>query len=311
MNININRYVLLALAASFWSLNFIYGKLLVGAIPPSAINLLRWLVAFLVFLPLTWMEIKKDVHFYLSKWPLLLFLALTGYCINGFATYLAVTYTTAINASFIASFNPIIFTLFAFILYREKLDAIQIAGIFISLIGVFWIIFKGEIGRVFEMTVNTGDIIMLLSVISWALYSIVYKKKAGIFDPKPLFTMLVIGGLLTNFILVIFDVVQNGLGWALELNSSHLFAIIILNVFPTFLSFICWNKGILQVGAGEAAIFLNLVPLITTIISILFLGETLLFASVIGGCFIILGVLLVTNSRVVRPYLPFNKMKVE
>ena len=298
----INRYLLLALAASFWSLNFIYGKILVGAIPPVAINFMRWFLAFLVFLPLTWMEIKKDARFYLSKWYLLLFLALTGYCINGVTTYLAVTYTTAINASFIASFNPIIFTVLAFFLYREKLDTIQITGIFVSLLGVFWIIFKGELGRMLEVTVNYGDIIMLVSVVSWALYSLVYQKKAGIFSPKPLFTLLLTGGLLINFILFLFDGMQNGLGWVLELDSSHLFAITMLNIFPTFLSYICWNKAISQVRAGEAAIFLNLIPLFTTIISVLLLGEKLLFTSIIGGCFIVFGVFLVTNSRVARHY---------
>lgn len=301
----INRYLLLVFATAFWSLNFIVGKLLAGSVPPTAINFMRWFVAFLVFLPLTWKEIKANLSFYLSKLHLLFFLALTGYCINGVTTYLAVTYTTAINASFIQSFNPIIFTLLAFILYREKLDTIQIAGIFVSLVGVFWIIFKGELGYMLQMTVNPGDVIMLLSVISWAFYSLVYKKRAGVFSPRPLFTLLLIGGLLINFVLFFFDSMENGVGWVLELNSSHVLGLLVLNIFPTLLSYVCWNAAVVRVRAGEAAVFLNLIPFFVTVISVLLLGETLLLSSLIGGGFIVFGVLLVTNSDLVRPHLPF------
>jgi len=77
--------------------------------------------------------------------------------------------------------------LLAFFLYREKIDAIQVMGIVISLIGVFWIIFQGKLELLLQMSVNPGDIIMLLSVISWASYSLVYRKKAEAFSPRPLF----------------------------------------------------------------------------------------------------------------------------
>ncbi len=305
----INRYLLLAFAAAFWSLNFIIGKLLAGAVPPIAINFLRWFIAVLVFLPQTWLDIKENLPSYLSRGRiyLLLLLVLTGYCVNGIATYLAVNYTTAINASLIQTFNPIIFTLLAFLLYRERIDNIQVVGILASMTGVFWIIFRGEWSRLLQLNVNPGDIIMLLAVISWALYSLVYREKAGIFPPKPLFTMLLLGGLLMNFILFFIDSMINGLGWVQELNSSHVLGLLALNIFPTLLSFVCWNAAIVKVSAGEAAVFLNLIPVFVTIISVLFLDETLLLSSLVGGGFVIVGVLLVTNSKQIRLHLPFGR----
>ncbi len=263
--------------------------------PPIALNFMRWLVAFLVFFPLTWTEIRANLRFYLDKMHILLFLALTGYCINGVTAYLAVNYTTAINASFIQSFSPIVFTLSAFVLYREKLDKIQFVGIFVSLIGVLTIIFNGQLGRLFQMNVNPGDAIMLLSVFSWALYSLIYKKVAGVFNQWPLFTFLICGGLLLNLILVFFDGMISGLDWVTKLNPSHLFWILMLNIFPTLLSYVCWNAAVVKVKAGEAAAFLNLIPLFVTAISVLFLEEKLLLSSLIGGVFIIFGVLLVNK----------------
>jgi len=301
----INRYVLLVLSAAFYSLNFIVGKLLAGAVPPAAINFLRWFVAIMVFLPLTWLEIRANLRYYLSKLHIIFFLALTGYCLNGVTTYYAVNYTTAINASLIQSFNPIIFTLLAFVLYREKVDAVQIIGIFVSLLGTFWLIFRGDLSRLLDLTVNPGDVIMLLSVCCWAFYSLVYKKKAGMFSPRPFFTLLLLSALLFNFILMFYDSMRNGTSWVLSLNSSHVIGLVVLNIFPTLLAFVCWNTAVVRVKAGEAAVFLNLVPFFVTIVSILALGETLLLSSLIGGAFIILGVVLVTNSKTLGPYLSF------
>jgi len=299
----LNRYLLLVLAASSWSLNFIIGKLLAGAVPPTVINLLRWVIAFMVFFPLSWKELIVHKGLFISRWRLILFLALTGYCLNGLTVYWSVHYTSAINASLLASFNPVIFAVLAFLFYRERINTIQGTGIIISVAGVLWIVFRGEPARILQLTVNLGDLFMLLSVLSWATYSLVYQKKAGGFPSASLFTVLLMGGLIINTPIVLTDILINGTEWIYSVNSSHILGIIALNLFPSLLAFVCWNKALLRVTSSEASIFLNLIPVLTTTISILFLGEQLLWSSVIGGAFILAGVLLVTNSSAISYHI--------
>lgn len=296
------RYVLLALAPLFWSLNFVIGKILSGVVPPNTVNFLRWILPFLVYMVLYRREVIGDFRHILSHWRLLLFLSFTGYCINGVTAYKAVHYTTAINASLLASFNPVVFVLVAYIIYGEKINKTQVIGIMISLIGVLWIVFRGEMGRLIELAFNVGDILMFVCVISWALYSVVYKRKANEFEVGFLFTVLIIGAIVLNLPLAIGENIMFGMEWIEKINAKHIWGIVALNIFPTLLAFNCWNRAITMVTSSEAAIFMNLIPVFTMIISVTFLGEKLLLSSVIGGICIFCGIILVTNSKIVTKY---------
>lgn len=293
----IQAYLLLVIATTSWSLNFIIGKVLTGVVPPLTINFFRWIATFFIYLILNWKEVKINWKNYRIHWKLLIFLVLTGYCVNGLTVYCAVHHTTAINASLLTSFNPIMFALVAYFVYGEKINLIQGVGIVISLLGVLWIIFQGDLGRMLGLTLNTGDLLMIISVLSWALYSVVYRQKANEFQASILFTILLIGAVILNLQLSVVENLIIGTEWLGEINGKHLLGLVALNIFPTFLAFNCWNTALKIVSSSEASIFLNLLPVTTTLISVAFLGEELLFSSLLGGLFIFCGIFLVTNSH--------------
>jgi len=289
--------LLLVLAPLFWSLNFLLGKTLAGIIPPGAMTLLRWVITIIVIFPFYYKELVKNKKQFLSHWPLLLLLGLTGYFFNSAATFLAVTYTTAINASFIASLNPIVFAIVSFLFFHEKISNMQISGIIASLTGVMWIIFKGGLTHILSLKINAGDGFMLIAVLSWAIYSNVLKNKGTLFPQTALFPALVLGGIIVSLPYFIGETIYSGVNWWNNLEAKHYLSILAVGIFPSLLAFYCWNTALQAVSSNHAAIFLNLIPVFTTVLSVLILGENFASYQLIGGLLILSGVIMVTNDQ--------------
>jgi drug/metabolite transporter (DMT)-like permease len=293
---HISPYILLALTSLFWSLNFIIGKILSSLIPPTTINFLRWLLPFLILLPLSWKEIKTHKDQFIAKWPLLLFLGGTGYCINSISVYEAVRYTTTINTSFINAFNPVLIAMTGYLLYHERGTRVQTVGFILSLAGVLCIIFKGDLGQIIALKVNVGDLFMLGSISLFSIHTVLYKQKAPDFPEKAMFTLMMLGGLLITLPMALAENLFIHWSWISQLQTVHIVGILCLNIFPSLLAYQFWNSALKKVSANQVAIFLYLIPVYTTVISILFLDEKLKWFQILGGLLIFVGVLLVTND---------------
>lgn len=308
---NLIPHLLLSLACFLWSLNFILSKILAGVIPAYSVTFLRWILPALAYTPIAWRELREHGGLFMAHWKLLLLLVFTGYSANSFSVYLAMHYTTAINASFLASFNPVVFAFLAFLFYREKVSFLQSIGIVISIAGVLWIVFQGNPAEIFVLRVNPGDLLMMVSITSWAIYSLIYKKKTSALPQKSLILLLFWGGVIFNLPIFLVENTIKGWAWIGHLESRHLLALLGLNVFPSFLAFLCWNMALLKVSANQASMYLNLVPVSTSFLSLLFLGEKLQVSTLAGGLLILAGVVLVTNSQAISKkllgFIPFKQ----
>lgn len=291
---NVSPYILLALTSLFWSLNFIIGKI-VSDLPPTTINFFRWLLPFFIFLPFSWKEIKAHKDRLAAKWPLILFLGGTGYCLNSITVYEAVRFTTTINTAFINAFNPVLIGVAGYLLYHEKITKIQFLGFILSLAGVLCIIFKGNLEQVLKLRINIGDLFMVASIGIFSIHTVLYKKKAPGFPERSMFTLMMLGGLLLTLPLALLENQIEHWLWMSRVGTVHVVGILCLNLFPSLLAYQFWNSALKKVSANKVAIFMYLIPVYTTVISILFLGEKLKWFQIFGGLLIFIGVLLVTN----------------
>jgi len=85
-------------------------------------------------------------------------------------------------------------------------------------------------------------------------------------------------------------------GIALSFNTFILF--LFLGIFPSIISYICWNYGVKSAGASIASVFMYLLPVFTSIIAYLFLNERLDFYHLSGGALILVGLILSSKSSV-------------
>jgi uncharacterized membrane protein len=163
-------YLLLMLCSLFWAGNTIVGRAAVDLVPPATLTFVRWAVAFVVLVPFVRAHLVRDWPVIRRNLPLIFAFAITGSAGYNVIAYLALHYTQAINSLLLQSVTPLFVALWSFALFRDRLTLVQTAGIVTSLTGVVVIVCRGDIGVLAHFAFNTGDIMILVALVFYALY---------------------------------------------------------------------------------------------------------------------------------------------
>lgn len=281
-------YVLLflVLANLFWAGNYVFGEYLVEEMSPLQMTLSRWLIAVFFLVPLAhWIE-RPNWRNVWKEWKTLFILALLGVISYNFLLYEALQYTTSLNAALVNSINPAVIVLFSVLFLKEKLSIKNGIGLFVSLLGVLLVLTKGQLHLIIHNTYNQGDLLMLIAILVWTIYSIIGRKTKEI-PPIAATSISVIFALLIMLPMV----VVSGSDFNFELSQHAIIGIVYMGIFPSVGSFIFWNMSLRQIDASKAGIYLNLITVFTAIFSLL-LGNPITFVQVIGGLFVFIGVYL-------------------
>ncbi len=270
--------------------------MIIEEVAPVQLSVMRWVIASIVFLPFVFKELKQNKEILKKNWKALLILAITG--IAGFNTllYIAIQYTTSINASLMNSTAPLLIVLLSVFFLKEKMLKIQYIGVIVSFIGVFFVITGGSLETLWNLTVNPGDLVVFAAVIMWSTYSVLMKKFGVNLPKKPTFIITIYIGILVLIPFALFERTYQPVSLT-SLSVEVILGIVYLGIFPSIISFICWNEGVMQVGPGKASNYLHLIVLFTTILAVAFGGETLLLTQIIGGFFILSGVVVASNPH--------------
>jgi drug/metabolite transporter (DMT)-like permease len=295
-------YLLLVLATFFWGSNFVFGKIIVQTIPPFHFSLTRWVIGFFFFLPFAWHEWNIHKKLMLKHWKTLFWLALTGVAGFNALLYVAVQYTSSINASLVNATAPLLIVILSVLFLREKMVKIQYVGIVVSFIGVIWIFTKGQLESIFTLSFNTGDLFVLLAVINWSAYAILMKKKGALLPKKATFLSTIALGVLILLPFVLWEEYM-GRSFSFEQYTTvNWLGIVYIGIFPSIISFVCWNEGVIQVGPGKSSNFLHFIALFAGILAVL-LGEMYTLNQFVGGILILTGVILASNPQYLKQIL--------
>ncbi|MQR95903.1 DMT family transporter [Fictibacillus phosphorivorans] len=287
----VNPYVLLVVANLIWGGNFVIGRAITSSLPPVTLSFLRWCTAFLIFLPFAVPFLRKEWQMLKKHWQIVLILSITG--ITGFNTllYIALHYTTSINASIVNTSTPILLFLLSFVFLKEKLNAKQIAGALLSLIGLLFIISKGSIAVLLQLSFNKGDLIVIGAVICWSIYSLLIRRYAGILPTYSTFIVTAFFGILILLPFSIHEMQTKEIVWSLATIATILYT----GIFASIVAFMSWNTAVERVGPSKAGVFLNLIPVFAAIFAVIFIDETLAWYQGAGGVLVILGVFISTR----------------
>jgi drug/metabolite transporter (DMT)-like permease len=291
---NIPPQLLLVLATILWGGNFVIGRAVSDDIPPMTLAFLRWAIALIVFYPLVAKKVKTDWPKLKENYRAVILMAITGVAAFNTLVYIGVHYTTSINASLMNSTTPIMIYILSFIFLKERLNWQQILGTAISMIGVVFILTAGSVEQLLAMQFNKGDLIVLVAILCWAIYSIVVKRNAGKLPGDTTFFATIVLGfiLLAPFAGYELIVTDTSINWSI----STFLAIVYVGTFASIIAFLSWNKGVVAIGANRASIFLNFIPLFATIFAVIFIDETPVITQIIGGIAIIIGVLIANRK---------------
>ncbi len=290
MSKNYSAYGLLILAALFWSGNFIVGKFAyLFQVPPLTLNVLRWISVWLILMPFTYEEIKNNLPSIKKNWLVISFMGVITISTFNSVVYYALNYTKVINSVLVLAAIPVATIIFSSLMKIEKTNIFQLLGLFLSIVGIGSIISYGDVQNIIELNFNKGDLLMLVCVICWALYSTLLKKYKFKFSQFTLIQLMVSAGIL--FLIPQFFYEQSN---NLEINFNKAFFAILIYVvlFPAIAAYYCWQKGVEIIGPNRASMFIQLMPLFSAIMAIFFLNEKFELFHFVGASFIVLGIYL-------------------
>jgi drug/metabolite transporter (DMT)-like permease len=290
-------YVLLSIAAACWAGNAIVGRLAAGHIPPVTLAFLRWGLGFLIILPVSWRHLKRDWPAIRAKLGLMTFLSVIG--IAGFNTlqYWALEYTQALNTLLLQSTGPLFVASWSLVLFGIRLTQAQAIGIVVSLTGVLVILLHGDVAAIAAIDFNKGDIIFLVALLMFGLYSVMSLKRPAIHDLSfTAFTFACGSAVLVPPL--IFE-----LFWrpVMQLNVTNLLSVMYVAVFPSTIAYLCYNRSVHLIGANRAAPFFHAVPVFGSAMAIVFLGERPQVFHVIGFALVLTGIFAASRKPSMAP----------
>lgn len=284
-------YLLLILTNFFWAGNFVISRGMHAEIPPLALSFWRWVIAFLILLFFAAKHLWADRELMLKNYRYIIIQGTLG--VAGFNTfvYLAIQTTTAINAVLVTSSIPVLIAVCSWILYRESMTPRQSLGVIVSLCGVLLIIARGNLNNLLDVSFNRGDILVLIAALIWALYSANFKKY-----PQGLHPLAYLLGIVLTGITVLspFYLLELSNGRVMEVTMSAMVTVLYVALFASVLAFIFWSRAVRDVGANKAGPFLHLLPVFSTILAVIFLGEQIHSYHLQGFVMIFIGIVMTT-----------------
>lgn len=284
-------YLGLTLTVLFWSGNFILGRGIRQLIPPVSLNFWRWIGALLILLPFGLTKIMRGKDLYLKHWKLLALMSIPSIAIFNAFIYTALQTTTAINTVLVNAMIPIFIALAAWLVFSDGLTLRQTLGVCISFGGLLFIVTRGDLHLLGKLYLSTGDLWTMGASLSWAIYSVMLRKRPQMMDPIAFLTLIVGFGLIFSLPFYFWELRNQG---GFSLTPASLASLGYVALFPSVLSFIFWNYGVDKVGANRAGIFIHLMPVFSIILAILFLGERMRGFHAVGMLLIFGGIVLTT-----------------
>lgn len=278
--------LILALAPLMWSINVTLARGQHDILPPVGLSAVRWGLAAAVMLAFTWRSVWAQRALFLAHWKLMVLLALTGVASYNTIAYAALHLTSALNLVIVNSTAAMFTALFAWAMLGIRPTGRQGVGIGVSMLGALVIVTRGQPALITGLGHDMGDLLALLATAVWAVYSVLLRRRPAAMDPMATLTVLFVLGWLMLLPL-----------WAWEISSGQVMPItpvtvsivIYVGLFASCLAYWAWNRGVALLGASTASQYIHLIPVFTSGLAVVFLGERFALYHVAGIGLIIAG----------------------
>nr|WP_272213838.1 DMT family transporter [Marinicella sp. W31]MDC2879790.1 DMT family transporter [Marinicella sp. W31] len=256
---------------TFWGGNLIVGRLAIGHVSPMVMNSLRWGIAALIMSAFAMPQIHKDWPAVKKNWPILFAFGAVGFASYNAFLYSGLRFTSAINGAIDQAATPILIFALNFLFFRVRASLAQLAGFALTLAGVAVTVLHGELARLLSLDINFGDLLILIAVLCYSLYTVTLRFKPKL-DWRAMAMACFLGAFIASLPMV---ATEAALGLAMLPHDLTGFGVIIyIGVFPSLISQILFIRGVEMIGPNRAGLFINLIPVFGMILAVVVLGES-------------------------------------
>jgi drug/metabolite transporter (DMT)-like permease len=290
-------YILLTLAAIFWGGNYVAGSILVHYINPYALSIFRWGLTTVLMFTLYWRTIAKEWYLLMSNIKINAIYALLGQITFPLTLYIGLQYTSSLNASIYISSTPCLVLLINALFFHEKISWRNILGVIVSTAGVIYLAFSNAHSGGLA-SFGIGDLLTIISAVSWACYCALLRLK----DKRVTNTAFVgFTSLIGTIILVpVYFIYCYSAGSLTMFNHTPslypVLGAIYLVIFPSWLAYVSWNKGVQLLGTTRSEIFTHIIPISGGLLSIVLLNQQFHFYHFLTLLLIIFGIVLCSGK---------------
>lgn len=289
---------LAVLATLIWSGNFIVARAVHKEITPVQLAFYRWGAATALLFPFALKVCIAEWHLLKKHLAYLFWLSLTGISLFNTFVYIGGHYTSAINLALIGTTSsPVFANILARIFLKEKFGIAKISGMLICIAGILVLLSKGSLQNLLDLHFSKGDAWVLLAALSFAVYTILVRKRPPVISPlNLLFSSFLLGTLL----LLPFFLLEAGAGKHVTWDSQLLFVILYLALGASIISFFIWNKSIQILGAGRTSLFGNLIPIFSSLEAVIILHEEFSVVHIVSMGIVLLGLVIANGANSFR-----------
>lgn len=278
------------IAVTFWALNISVTRYVSEFISPISMSFYRWLLAFILLTPFMLPKVLINFDSIRPHLYQLAIIGLFGMVLYHGLSYSAAHYTTATNMG-MAHALIAFFTIFlSFTILNEKPSLFTIIGSTLSFLGLLFLISSGNISNLKNLGSQVGDLLITAAVFCSALYGVLLKKWT--FKISLMLSLYIQIGFAVLFhipLLIIF-------GWEIP-NTNSFSSILYAAVLASIIAPLLWMLAIQKLGPNKASIFMNLMPILASVIAYIWLNEEWTSYHSISALCILVGILIAQLHR--------------
>ncbi len=288
-------WLIFLLVPILFSSNLIFGRGVIGEVGPFITAFIRWAGSTLIMVPILYRDWPAAWAFVKTHTWLWLWLGFLSIGICGGFVYWALTLTTASNATLIYTTSSLFIILFEWWFAGRRIGGRELLGMVVAFAGVAVIVLRGDFTALMHMSFNVGDLGMLIAAIAFAVYSILLRRPAAqAIKPMSLFGLIAFSGSLLLLPPAVWELFHGGL---LPKTFSAWSKISGIILFASLAAFFCFQHTVRIFGPATAGITLYMMPPVSIVMAVIFLGETFEYYHALGVVLVLGGVILATAKR--------------
>lgn len=279
-------FVALAAAGSIWGTGFLFGKWALIELSVGQLVLYRFLFASIGFAPVTWRALRNpETRIARQDYTLIFVAALVGVPVQFLIQVAGLARTTVSHASLMIGGLPVLLAAGSALFAHERVTSGRWLALFASMLGTALIAFGASSGEAGAQASLSGDLLVAVSLITAVAWILITQglMKTGRYSPVSASAYVITAGTL---MLVVWVVGTEGLP-PVHLSARTWACVVASGLLATTVTTYLWNWGLARVPASQAGVFLNLEPVVGTLLGVMLLHDVLGSYAIVGGLLVI------------------------
>ena len=285
-----NVYIVLLIQMSIAGGTHIVAKAVLGEVDPATLTFLRSLFSTAGLMALFFAR-NRQFGIERQDWIKLAWLGFLGLPLNQFLYLYGLGFSTPANGALLYATTPVFVLVLSSVMLKEKITAKKTVGILLAFAGVAVVIF--ERGIDFSSEHTYGNLMILLAVLAWALFTIQGKPMVLKYGAVKTTTVAMTIGMILFFPIGIFSATSFDFS---SIDISHWVGVAYLGLGTSVFGYMLWYYALGKLETSKMAVFANGQPILATILAVIFLQYTITAVFVIGGVVTLAGVVMTQRS---------------